>query len=225
MKISHQPNPNAKILHQPNPNAKISHQPSPNGKISQHQIHLRKFLQGLPAISQPIFALQNANGHLCKLPTVKRETKGHLKFLFKDLQSFCLFRTTHPLLREAYRHLAKQFPHHSTPRGHQEEEDTSVSCLFQPWHASKGAIQTRPHLAKLGQVSPPLRIHLRLLRPRLFHLLRVGCPLTLLSANTQHRDHQLLHPQSHQYTEFRQREPGPQAPERHLGMCSLILKA
>ena len=169
--------------------------------------------------------MRNANSHLCKLPTVKREIKVHLKFLFKDLHSFCLFCTTHPLLREDYRHLAKQFPRHSTPRGHQKEEETFVSHLFQPWRASEGTIQTRLHLARLGQEPPPLRIHLRPLRPQPFHLQRVGCPLALLSANTRHGDHQLLHPQSHQYTAFHQREPRPQALERHLGMRSLILKA
>ncbi|RVW58968.1 Retrovirus-related Pol polyprotein from transposon 17.6 [Vitis vinifera] len=106
-----------------------------------------------------------------------------------------------------------------------KEEETFVSRLFQPWRASEGAIQTRPHLTRLGQEPPPLRIHLRPLRPQPFHLRRVGCPLALLSANTRHGDHQLLHPQSHQYTAFRQREPRPQALERHLGMRSLILKA
>ncbi|RVW21413.1 hypothetical protein CK203_110723 [Vitis vinifera] len=32
------------------------------------------------------------------------------------------------------------------------------------------------------------------LRPQLFHILRVECPLALLSAYTQHGDHQLLYP-------------------------------
>ncbi|RVW29317.1 hypothetical protein CK203_115418 [Vitis vinifera] len=62
------------------------------------------------------------------------------------------------------------------PRDHQEEEDTSVSHPYQLWRAPEGAIQTRPHLARLGQAPPLLRIHLRPLRPRPCHLLRVGVP-------------------------------------------------
>ena len=92
---------------------------------------------------------------------------------------------------------------------------------FQPWHASEEAIQTRRYLARLGQAPLLLRIHLR---HRPFWLLRVGYPLALLSADTRHGDHQLLHPLSHQYTAFHQREPGPQALERRLGSHSLILK-
>ena len=61
------------------------------------------------------------------MPTVSRKAKGHLKILFKDLQSLCLFRTAHSLLRKAQHHLAKQFSLHSTPHGHQFEEATSGS--------------------------------------------------------------------------------------------------
>ncbi|RVW36252.1 hypothetical protein CK203_107279 [Vitis vinifera] len=61
-------------------------------------------------------------------------------------------------------------------------------------------------------------------QPRPFRLLRVGCPLTLLSVDTRHRDHRLLHPLSHQYAAFHLREPGPQALERRLGMRSLIIR-
>ena len=87
------------------------------------QIHLQKFSQGLPIISQLIFALWNP----CKIPTVRRKDKGHLKIPFKDLQSLYLFRTTHPLLQKSHYHLAQQFPHHATPYGHQEEEETFAS--------------------------------------------------------------------------------------------------
>ena len=75
-----------------------------------------------------------------------------------------------------------------------------------------------------GQAPPLLRIHLRSLRHRTFCLLRVGYPLALLSADTRHGDHQLLCSLSHQYTAFHQREPGPQALERHLGIHSLNLR-
>ena len=101
--------------------------------------------------------MRNANAHLCQLPTVWREAKGHLKFIFKDLQSFCLFCTTHPLLRKAHYHLAKQFPRHSTSHDHQEEEKTSVSRPFKLWRASEEAIQTRQHLARLIQAPLLLR--------------------------------------------------------------------
>ena len=70
-KISHQPNPNAKILHQPKPLAKIFARAT--SYFATH-FYLAKLMR-------------NANGHLCKLPTVRREAKGHLKFLFKNLQS------------------------------------------------------------------------------------------------------------------------------------------
>ena len=53
--------------------------------------------------------MQNANDLLCELPTVRREAKGHLKFLFEDLQSLCLFRTTHHLLRKAHATLRSHF--------------------------------------------------------------------------------------------------------------------
>ena len=160
--------------------------------------------------------MQNANDHLCELPTIRKETKGHLKFLFKGLQSLCFFYTTHPLLQKAHRHLAKPFPRHSTPHGHQEEEETSASLPYQLWRTSEGAIQTCQHLTRLGQAPPLLGIHLRPLRPRPYHLLRVRCPLALLSAYTWHEDRQLFHLQSHQYTTIHQIKPIPQALERHL---------
>ena len=118
--------------------------------------------------------LRNINGHLCKLLTARRKTKSHLKSLFKDLQ--LTISHNHPLLRKTHNCLAKQIPCHSTPRDHQEEEDTSVSRPYQLWRAPEGAIQTRPHLARLGQAPPLFRIHFRPLRPRPCHLLRVGVP-------------------------------------------------
>ncbi|RVW12576.1 hypothetical protein CK203_106348 [Vitis vinifera] len=132
---------------------------------------------------------------------------------------------THHLLQKSSPPPCEAIPRHFTPCGHQEEEGTSASCPYQLWCSSEGAIQTRPHLARLVQVPLFLRIHLRPLRPRPFHLLRVGCPLALLNADTRHRDSQLLRPQSHQYTAFHQRQLGPQAPKRHLGMRSLIPRA
>ena len=58
---------------------------------------------------------------------VSRKAKGHLKILFKDLQSLCLFRTTNSLLQKTIRHLANWFSLHSTPRNHPFEEETSAS--------------------------------------------------------------------------------------------------
>ena len=76
----------------------------------------------------------------------------------------------------------------------------------------------------LGQEPSLLKIqHFRPPRPRPFHLLRVECPLTLLSTDTRRRDHQLLHPLSHPYVTLQLRGPGLQALESHLGIHSLIL--
>ena len=69
--------------------------------------------------------MRNANGHLCKLLTAKREAKSHSKSLFKDLH--LTISHNHPLLRKTHYHLVKQIPHHSAPRGHQEEEEQSTS--------------------------------------------------------------------------------------------------
>ena len=92
---------------------------------------------------------------------------------------------------------------------------------FRPWCASEEAMPTLQYLARPGQEPPLLRIHLKL---RLFRPLRVGCPLALLSTDTRHGDHRLLHPLSHQYAAFHPREPGPQALERRLGIHSLSLR-
>ncbi|RVW18203.1 hypothetical protein CK203_106152 [Vitis vinifera] len=89
--------------------AKILQHQIPNAKILQHlKFTCRKFSQGLPTISQPVFTLQThvkCQRFLYEIPTIRRKAKAH-------------------------RHLAKQFPHHSTPRGHQEEEETSASRPF-----------------------------------------------------------------------------------------------
>ena len=81
--------------------------------------------------------------------------------------------------------------------------------LFRPWRTSEEAIPTIQYLTWLGQEPPLLKIYLRL-QP--FHLLRMRCPLALLSTDTQHGDHRLLRPLCHQYTAFHQRELRPQAP-------------
>ena len=90
--------------------------------------------------------------------------------------------------------------------------------------SSNQAIQTRRHIARLGQAPPLLKIHLRPLRPRLFHLLKVGYPLILLSADIRHGDHRLLRHLSHQYTTFHQRESIPQALEICRDSHSLNLR-
>ncbi|RVW90633.1 hypothetical protein CK203_038849 [Vitis vinifera] len=58
---------------------------------------------------------------------------------------------------------------------------------------------------------------------RPFHLLRVECPLTLLSADTRRGDHRLLHPLSHPYVALQLRGSGLQALESHRDMHNLIL--
>ena len=96
---------------------------------------------------------------------------------------------------------------------------------FRPWHTLEEAISALQYIVRLGQEPPLLKIHLRSLRPRPFCLLSVGCSLALLSADTLHGDHQLLHPLSHQYIAFHLREPGPQALERCLSMHNLNLRS
>ena len=86
---------------------------------------------------------------------------------------------------------------------------------FWPWRASEEAIPTLQYLARPGQQSPLLKIHLRL-RP--LHFLKARCLLAFLNTDTRHGDHRLLHPLSHQYAAFHLREPEPQALERRLCM-------
>ena len=49
----------------------------------------------------------NANGLLYEIPTIRRKAKGHLKILFKDLQSLWLFCTIHSLLWKAQCYVVK----------------------------------------------------------------------------------------------------------------------
>ena len=95
---------------------------------------------------------------------------------------------------------------------------------FRPWCAWEEAIPTLQYLKSGGQEPPLLGIHLRPPRPRPLHLLRKECPPALLSADTRHGEHRLLHPLSHQYAIFHLREPGPQDLESGLGMHNLILR-
>ena len=121
-------------------------------KFSHHHFASAITLSHQPNINAKNFALatshakrmRNANGHL----TARREAKSHSNFPFKDLQ--LTISHNHPLLRRTQCHLVKQIPRHSTPRGHQGEEEQSTSCPYQLWCAPEGAIQTCPHLARLG---------------------------------------------------------------------------
>ena len=85
---------------------------------------------------------------------------------------------------------------------------------FPTWHGSEEAIPTLHCLA--------LR-HLKPLRPRPFHLLRVECPLTFLSADRRHGDHRILHPLRAQYVALQLRGTRLQALESRLDIHSLIL--
>ena len=96
--------------------------------------------------------------------------------------------------------------------------------LVRLWCTSEEAILILQYFARPDQEPPLLKIHLRPLKPRPLRLLRAGYPLALFSTDTRHRDHQLLHPLSHQYAAFHQRESGPQALERRLNIHSLILR-
>ena len=102
----------------------ISHQKSPF-RISQTL--MRKILH------QPL-AMRNANDHLM----ARREVKSHSNFLFKGLQLTISHKR--PLLGKAHCRLVKQIPHHSTPHGHQEEEEQSTSRPYQLWCAPEEAI-------------------------------------------------------------------------------------
>ena len=85
---------------------------------------------------------------------------------------------------------------------------------FLTWCGSEEAIPTLHCLALLN---------LKLLRPRPFHLLRVECPLTFLSADRRHGDHRLLHPLRAQYVALQLRGLRLQALESRLDIHSLIL--
>ena len=64
---------------------------------------------------------------LCKIPTVRGKTKGHLKSLYKDLLSLFSFRTSHSPLRKTLHHLANQFSLQWTSCNQPCEEATYTS--------------------------------------------------------------------------------------------------
>ncbi|RVW27361.1 Gag-Pol polyprotein [Vitis vinifera] len=109
---------------------------------------------------------------------------------------------------------------------HSKRQPTPLTP-FRTWRTLEEAIPTLHCLAHHGQ-EPPLRgiRHLKPPRPRPFHLLRVECPLTLLSANTRHKDHRFLHPlrAQHAALQLRGSEPQDLRPGESLSMHSLILK-
>ena len=155
---------------------------------------LVKSMRNLPCeFQQPLYEKPTVSGK----PTVSMKAKSLLKILFKDLQSLCLFRTIHPLLWKGQCYLAKQFSFHSTPRDHQFEEETYASHPIWAMACIRGGHTDLSVSREAGQASLLLKIHLRPLRHRPFHLLRVRYPLALLSTDTRHGDHQLLRPLSH----------------------------
>ena len=111
-----------------------------------------------------------------------------------------------------------------TSCSHPFEETTFTSRPILAMECIRGG-HTDPSVSREpGQEPPFLRIYLRPLKPWPFRLLRVRCPLALLTIDTRHGDHQLLHPLIHQYIAFHLRELGPQTLERCLGMHSLSLR-
>ena len=143
----------AKIFTSQKPNPKNFASPILNAKnfasVSHHQFSMRKFFvsvtlsaknfasttsnfrstkcqcENFASASNHAKPIRNANDHLCKFLTVRRETKSHLKSLFKGLQ--LTISHNHLLLQKTHCRLAKQIPRHSTPRGRQEEEGISAS--------------------------------------------------------------------------------------------------
>ena len=129
-------------------------------KFLQPHKHLAKILQGLPTIRKTVLPCEIHVKFALRIPIAsmwkgngqweangQQESQKSLKILFKDLKSFCLFRTTHSLLRKAQLHLTKQFSLHSTPRGHQFEEATSTSCLISAMARIRGG-HTDPSVAR-----------------------------------------------------------------------------
>ena len=179
-------------------------------KFSQPHKCLAKISQGLQQFTNPFCLVKSMRNLPCEFqqplyekptvsgkPTVSMKAKSLLKILFKDLQSLCLFRTIHPLLWKGQCYLAKQFSFHSTPRDHQFEEETYASHPIWAMACIRGGHTDLSVSREAGQASLLLKIHLRPLRHRPFHLLRVRYPLALLSTDTRHGDHQLLRPLSH----------------------------
>ena len=117
--------------------------------------------------------------------------------------------------------------HLRVPNMHLVEHKPSNSFPFQPWPRQEEPMPRLHQLVIQGQ-----ELHLRGIpyqwphRPLPFHLLRVECHLTLLSAGMRRRDHplhlgQALHVLKDQFVAFLQRKPKFQAQESHLHLHSL----
>ena len=133
---------------------------------------------------------------LCEIPTVSRKAKGHLKSLFKDLQSLS-FRTLHSPLRKPFTTLWISFLSSGRLMANHLKRRPTPLAPFWPWYALEEAIPTLQYFTRPDQEPPLLRIHLRPLKTQPFSLLREGCHLTLLRADTRHGDHRLLNLLSH----------------------------
>ena len=98
-----------------------------------------------------------------------------------------------------------------TSCGHPFEEVTSTSQPISAMMRIRGG-HTDPSVSREARPrasSPQDSSKAPQVPPRSSRLLRVGCLLALLSADTRDGDHWLLHPLSHQYTTFHLREPRP----------------
>ena len=112
------------------------------------------------ATQNPILQPCEFQRSLCEIPKVSRKAKGHLKILFKDLQSLS-FRTPHsPFQKTPFTTLRISFLPSGLPAANHLERQPTPLTPVQPWRASKEAIPTLQYLARPGQEPPLLRIHL-----------------------------------------------------------------
>ena len=158
--------------------------------ISHTQNCFAKTLQNLKEVANSIRNLASSNNH------VKNQRSS--KNLFKAFQTLNPFRTPHFPFPKSSTTLPRPSDHrlslYSMPRDHHLQRWPTPLTSFLPWRALEEAIPTLQYLASPGQEPSLLKIHLRPLMPLPFHLLRVECPLSLLSADTRHEDHQFLYP-------------------------------
>ena len=99
-----------------------------------------KRLQTQFVTQKPILQPCEFQRSLCWIPTVSGKPKGHLKSLFKDLQSRS-FRTTHSPLWKPFTTLQISFLSNGRPvANHLKRRPTLLTPL--PWHTSEEAIPT-----------------------------------------------------------------------------------
>ena len=192
----------------------FTHPAKISGGLRKSKISFRKRCKNFATLRKfckPKAALRNPKGCVNPFRNPKnpfhksvRNPKAFVNFnsylkLYLKASKPC-FNFAHPFLitkssTTLRRPIVHHFSLHWIPCGQPFEEVTYTSRPISDMAHIRGG-HTDPSLSCDLRPEPPLlRIrHFRPSRSQPFHLLRVECPITLLSADTRYRDHRLLHP-------------------------------